>query len=631
MTRRTALFTLGALGLLVTAWVLVLAAAKMRAGAMTALDLGIYTQVAWLTAHGHWFGFTIHPHSYLGDHVELLFAFAAIFFRFSAGALTLIGLQCAAVVGAAFALFAFGRRYVTTTYAWVFAALFLLNPFTLNALTFEFHAVLFGLPFAFLAATAYTDKRLGRFWLWAVLLLLAREDWAMLVAGFALLALLERRPTRWWLWPGLAAVGWYVSAGVLAGAINGEGYKFLNLFQPESVHASTLGAGVLGIFQVGNLLVGATLLLSVLALPLFAWRWLVLIILPLIGIGLAGIGSGDLILQTHYAAFFLPGLFGAAVIGWHRLWQRPPRWIANLGSQAKPFSLVLLVAVSMYSLLTFGPTVSAVRAWQRVTPAERLKAKEIGLLAATFPNASTLAGYSALPSFAARAQVYAAHYAFLGKRQYSERDYPLPADLNLVVLDAQDFVTYQLQFVDAENRKNDYASGAARFRRLLEDRDLMLTDVTDTLLTFQRAGADRLSEFVQRTPQPPLSGIEFALQAELLLDIEGQAILRVHGQVGNPSLPNVQVRLNWLAAKGKKLETRLLPLGYGLVPTSTWQLGEVVTTTFVLTPPMNAHMVTLEAIAPSGHLQLNGWRAAEPVLDSKTRGVSSTITLPLER
>ena len=36
-----------------------------------ALDLGIYNQVFYNSAHGNFFDFTVHPHSYLGDHFEI--------------------------------------------------------------------------------------------------------------------------------------------------------------------------------------------------------------------------------------------------------------------------------------------------------------------------------------------------------------------------------------------------------------------------------------------------------------------------------------------------------------------------------------------------------------------------------
>lgn len=613
-----------------TAWTLILAAAKMDAGAMSALDLGIYTQVAWLTAHGHWFGLTIHPHLYLGDHIELLFAIAAVPFRFGAGPLTLIGLQCVAAVGAAFALFLFAKRYVSTALACAAAALFLLNPFTLNALTFEFHAVLFGLPFAFLAANAYAGKHLGKFWLWSGVMLLAREDLALMLAGLAFLGLLEKRNHVWWLWPGLAAAIWYIGAGVLAGAINGEGYKFLAYFQTSTVQASAVGDGVLGIFQVGNLLVLLALLLSVLMLPILAWRWLVLLILPLIGIGLAGVNSGDLILQTHYATFFLPGLFCGAIMGWSRLWKTPPMWLTRLENHAQPFAFTVLGVVSLYSLLTFGPTVGAVRAWRGVSSAEQYKTRELvrTIIEYAPQDASVLAGYNVLPHIAARSQVYASHYAFLGKRQFSEKPYPVPDKLDMVVMDAQDFVTYQLQY-GKDAHQADYESGAARFQELLAKRGLRLTDTFDTLLQFTRyAGEDQLSQLVTRKPGTPLSGVEFSFQANLQTGTEGQAVLTLAGQVGSPLLKNIQAQLQWYDEKNTLLETRLLPLGYGLYPTTNWKPEEVVTTRFVLVAPTRATQAKVEAIVPHGHLQLDGWRAAVPVLDAKTQVVSPTLTLP---
>ncbi|MEK7570212.1 MAG: DUF2079 domain-containing protein [Patescibacteria group bacterium] len=636
MNRRTAYLTISALGLVVTGWTLTLAIAKMHAGAMSALDLGIYTQVAWLTAHGHWFGLTIHPHLYLGDHVELLYAVAAIPFRFGAGSLTLIGLQCLAAVGAAFALFGFARRCLSAAMACGVAALFLLNPFTLNALNFEFHAVWFGLPFAFLAATAFADKRMGKFWLWAGIMLLAREDLTLLLAGFALLALLEKRGRAWWLWPGLAAIIWYVGAGLLAGAMNGEGYKFLSFFHPSTLGAGTVSSGLLGILQLGNLLVLVALLLSVLLLPLLAWRWLVLLVLPLIGIGLAGISSGDLILQTHYATFFLPGLFCGAVVGWQTLWQRPPQWLASLGNHSLPLTLALIGVVSLYSALTFGPTIGAVRAWQQVSPAEKYKAREAvrNIWEYSPRDASVLAGYATLPYFAARPQVYAAHYAFLGKRQFSEKPYPVPENLDMVVMDAQDFVTYQLQYSDGKHQAA-YQSGAERFRELLAARNLRLTSTFDTLLHFTRfTGEDKLLQLVTSTTGSPLSGVEFSLQSvstTLVVDPDTQlATLQLRGQVGNPALPNVQARLRWLDAKGRTLETRLLPLGYGLMPTTSWKTDEVVTTIFTLMTPKNAASAKVEAIVPHGHLQLNGWRVPMMVLDEETRVVSQRLSLPLQ-
>ncbi|MDP2789757.1 MAG: DUF2079 domain-containing protein [bacterium] len=633
MQRRTAYILLAILGVLTTAWVLTIAAAKLNAGAANALDLGIYTQVAWNTAHGHLFAFTIHPHLYLGDHVEFLYALAAIPFRILPSPLTLVALQCFAVVGAAFALFGFARRSLSTLAAFGFSTLFLLNPFTLNALTFEFHAVLFGLPFAFLAASAYHDKRLGYFWLWASLMLFAREDLALLLVGFTLLALFEKQSRNWWLWPGLIAIFWFISAGILAGAINGEGYKFLSFLQPNGAHVGSLGSGILATFNPANLLVMVALLLPVLGLPFYAWRWLTLLALPLLGIGLAGFGSGDLVLQTHYAAFFLPGLFCGTVLGWKRFWEKPPLWVLALKEHGRPLITLTLIIVSVYSLLTFGPTISAIRAWRQVTPAEQKKAKVAAELAYYNPDAATLAGYSTLVNFSTRARVYAAHYAFLGKRQFSDRDYPVPSDLSLAVLDAQDFVLYQIQYAAKETRKTEYTTGAERFRQILTDRGLHLSNVSDTLLTFSHTGADLLPALVTREQRQSLSGVEFAFNtATTPLDVttDGQVTLALEGQIGNPSLANVQARLSWLDAENHVVETRLLPLGYGLWPTSSWQADELVTTRFTLAVPTDATHGTVQALIPKGYLALNGWRSAVPVIDKDAQTFGEPLNLTLQ-
>lgn len=634
MQQRTAYILLGALGALTSAWVLALAAAKLQVGAANALDLGIYTQVAWNSAHGHLFAFTIHPHLYLGDHVEILFALAAVPFRLIPSPLTLVALQCIAAVGAAFALFSFVRRTLSTNAAFAFSALFLLNPFTLNALTFEFHAVLFGLPFAFLAASAYLDKRLNHFWLWAGLLLLAREDLALLVAGFALLALLDKRPRNWWLWPGLVSVIWFVGAGVLAGSINGEGYKFLSFLQPDGAHVGSFGSGILAAFNPANLLVFVALLLPVLGLPLYAWRWLTLLVLPLLGIGLAGFGSGDVVLQTHYAAFFLPGLFCGTVLGWKHFWEKPPLWVIALREHGRPLLTLTLVVVSVYSLLTFGPTVSAVRTWRTVTPAAQEKATASTKIAQTAPNQAVIAGYGSLVDFGTRSRVYAAHYAFLGKRQFSDRDYPLPTDISMVVLDAQDIALYQIQYAEKKTRENEYRTGAERFRSLLADRGLRLSAVHDTLLIFNHDGIDLLPTLVTRTQRQVLSGVEFAFATTpepRNVSIDGHIELNLEGQVGNPSLANVQARLVWFDAKNRELETRLLPLGYGLWPSASWEADEVVTTHFTLAVPSRATRGTVQALVPKGYLALNGWRSAVPVVSKDSLTFGEPLPLTLQR
>ncbi|MFA6474175.1 MAG: DUF2079 domain-containing protein [Patescibacteria group bacterium] len=634
MRTRIALSFLGLIGLAVLCWTLLLANAKLHAGVTNALDLGIYTQVAWLSGHGHIFGFTIHPHLYLGDHVEFLFVLAALPFRLFPWPLTLVALQGLAVVGAAFALYTFCLRVgLATKSSLVWASIFLLNPFTLNALVFEFHALLFALPFVFLAAIAYQKKTYNTFWLWLIVVLLAREDASIFVASFAVLGLLERRSLRWWLWPGIVAVLWFFGTSLLAGAINGEGYKFLSLLSGESSAGGSL-RNILLVFNLGNVLVLIALLIGMVGLPLLAWRWAVTLLVPFFALGLAGLQGGDLILQTHYAVFFLPMLFCSAVLGWHSFTSRPPSWAHTLGEHLRPLSWITLGVVSVYGLLTFGPTIGAIQAWRAITPAQQAKGAAMqSLRNATAPSASVLAGYGTLPLFSARANIYASHYAFLGKRQYSDQDYPLPSKLDLAVLDAEDFVTYQVQFAKKPSRATDYLTGVKRFTDLLAAHQLRLTSIDDTLLTFTTQGTDLFPQVVTQRTREPLSGVEFLIQtpAPAIQIADGKTTLPIIAQVGNPSLANLQLELRWFNASHQLLETRYLPLGYGLYPTSAWKNTDEITTNFTLVVPDEAASGELRAIIPSGHLALNGWRAAEVKLDKDTQQIGLPVTVEVER
>jgi hypothetical protein len=340
------------------------------------------------------------------------------------------------------------------------------------------------------------------------------------------------------------------------------------------------------------------------------------------------------VLQTHYATFFLPGLFCGTVLGWKRFWEKPPLWVLALKEHGRPLLTLTLVAVSAYSFLTFGPTVSAVRAWRAVSPAAQEKAKVSAKIAQDTPNQAVIAGYGNLVDFSGRARVYAAHYAFLGKRQFSDQDYPLPNDVAAVVVDAQDFVLYQLQYAEKATRKNEYASGAERFRKLLDDRGLRLASVEDTLLIFSRMENSLWPLFVTREPRQPLSGVEFAFgvtNTSLAVTADGHLALALEGQVGNPSLANVQARLNWYDAKNRQLETRLLPLGYGLWPTTSWKNDELVTTNFTLAVPAKATHGTVQALIPKGYLALNGWRSAVPVLDKDSQIFGEPLQFTLLR
>ncbi|MFA6954167.1 MAG: DUF2079 domain-containing protein [Patescibacteria group bacterium] len=623
------------ISLLVFAWVVALANAKLKSGGYNALDLGIYTQVAWNSSHGNVFGFSIHPHSYLGDHLEFLYLIVVPFFYVFPSPLTLIILQALAICLGGIILYHFAKKFLNQNFSVFWAIIFLINPFTLNALTFEFHALLFAVPLIFLMALAYVNKNFKLYCLWMLLILLVREDLSLIVAGFALLALLEKRPFKWWLTPGLISIAWFLGATYITGQINGEGYKFINYFNPAGTGPEikkSILSDLLKIFRPQNLIVLLSLILPVLAFPLLKWRWLALMILPFLGISIASYGAGDVILETHYVIFFLPGIFLAAILGWQKFWTKPPKFILNLENHAQPLVVIILAAISVYSLLTFGPTLGAIKTWKKMPLTENAKAVFVNNFAKNTPKSeSVIAGYNTLVPFADRPQVYAFHYAFLGKRQYSTKAYPLPTNLDVLAFDSAEIITLQLQYAEREDRKEEYQGGYQRIQNIIKANRLKLSSVEDTQLIFSKTGnlGFQLLSIEKTQVKPGNNPINISVPGQIKFTNNKYVEVAITARINKLTDKNYQVELAWLDSQNKILETRYLPLGYGLNPTSNWKTDELVTTNFRLIPPENALHAKIRAIIPKGSLVLNGWRSAEVVMDKNLKNQSEELVFIL--
>ena len=86
---------------------------KYRGFEYNALDLAIFHQTLWSLAHHHGWTLTIHPPSYLGDHVGLFLILLAPLYRlFSSPATPLIA-QSAAIALAAWPLYGIARTWLS--------------------------------------------------------------------------------------------------------------------------------------------------------------------------------------------------------------------------------------------------------------------------------------------------------------------------------------------------------------------------------------------------------------------------------------------------------------------------------------------------------------------------------------
>lgn len=189
-------------------------------GYLTSLnDLGVFDQAVWGTLHGEFLRNTSNPFNtpinWLGAQFSPVLLLFVPLYAISPNAEWLVLAQACALSVTAWPIFLLANRVCHSEKAgllWAF--IYLVNPFLLNAAAWDFHPIMLAVPFIAFGMLAI-EKADSRFLFLSCLpLLFIREHLGLAVAGFGLL---------WWLrvgsWKpaaGLVAVGIAHSALVLA-------------------------------------------------------------------------------------------------------------------------------------------------------------------------------------------------------------------------------------------------------------------------------------------------------------------------------------------------------------------------------------------------------------------------------
>jgi uncharacterized membrane protein len=291
----------------------------------SALDLAMFDQILWNTAHGHWFAssYTLHQYNFLGQHFEIGLIVLAGLYRLGAGPAALIVLQAIGVGAAAIVLFAVARSHGSAVVGTLLALAFLLSPQLERAVDFGFHPDLF-IPL--LAFAAYWAHRSGRTALLLVLcagLLTIKEDASLVVLGLGCLAFVDGR-RRLGLALMLVGLAWavLVPATVMAHLRAGyaddlaERYGYLGTTPMAIVTGALLHPDrVIGhLAQPGVAATVCGLLAVTGFLPLFTPEGLLAAAPPAL-LGLLATHPEQRALDLHYSAPVLALLFIAAARG----------------------------------------------------------------------------------------------------------------------------------------------------------------------------------------------------------------------------------------------------------------------------------------------------------------------------
>jgi uncharacterized membrane protein len=322
-------------------------------------DLGYYTQLTWQLAQFQIPRSSVWHDAPWGNHATFILAVVAPFLRLIPHSATLLVVQSLLLSLGAIPAYILGRRlWGTPLSGLVVAAAYLLYPPLQFANLFDFHADAFATPILLSAFAALFAGRVAWAVAWAALLILVKEDMALVAACFGLYAaVVYRRPM------GLALAGVAASAFgllvwiVIPGWIQTPYFALFNrwlhlgrtpvelvlspVLQPAAFFGTLLQPERLGYL--------ALLVVPLAGLPLLAPEVLAVGLFPLAS-NLLSSAEGQYTIRAHYTAALTAVLVAATVVGG----ERAAAWLDRAGA-ARRRILVGLVATTLVASLSFSP------------------------------------------------------------------------------------------------------------------------------------------------------------------------------------------------------------------------------------------------------------------------------------
>ncbi len=154
-------------------------------------DLAFYTQACWQLLHGSQYTSMVGI-NYFGDHSYFITLLILPFFAIASSPVTLICLKIVAFVISAFLLYKIAYKKAGEAVALVFMVLYFLFPANVFSLLYEFNPESLAPPLLFWMFMAFEDKRWRSFFVAAGLLMLIKENMALIVGAFGGYGLLNK-------------------------------------------------------------------------------------------------------------------------------------------------------------------------------------------------------------------------------------------------------------------------------------------------------------------------------------------------------------------------------------------------------------------------------------------------------
>src|SRR5438094_8902437 len=361
-----------------------------RAYGMTgeAWDLAYDQQVIWNIAQGHGFYTSFARGDFLGIHLEPIFVLLAAIEKFWPSPTVLLIFASAGLAAAAPAAYLFFRAILPAGRAespWLALALAAPIPFwaaTQEAARDFFHPENMALAFALLAAWAGIRGHRVAMWCFCVLTLSCKEDQVYTIGVLALLMRVYGAPEvkKNWRFILYVAGGWFlIGTGIVQQHFRNAGYTDFVYYRWLLGLDPTLPLSPLtvleALFRPNALLVVVAIIAGMCALPLFAPRWLLLVLPPYLANVLSG-HTPQNILHLHYVLLLLFPMIVACAVGAAKYLETHSLKPAKALAAMLP-ALILGFAMGRFppalesdaSLYAHPDTVAQLRAATRIIPA----------------------------------------------------------------------------------------------------------------------------------------------------------------------------------------------------------------------------------------------------------------------
>ncbi|MFC1463086.1 DUF2079 domain-containing protein, partial [Verrucomicrobiota bacterium] len=524
---------------------------------------------------------------FLGNHMVLiLFLLAPAYLVFSSP-LLLLYIQTLVIAAGAWGVYLMAKRELDPRWGAGLALVYLVYPPLIYMNLYEFHPIALATTFLLYAMHFFKADRFRLFMLFLALAMLCQENVALIAIFFALYALVCRKTRKWAIVPGVVGLVFFVLVVcIIMPALNRNTVQFLRIYSHlagEPGGNASSGAIIGGMLShpvrtAQHCLHPLKLnFLNSIAAPLgylsLAGPLALIPALPILAQRLLSDRVSETLIAYHYQAELVPFIFASAIAGIRNL-RKLDRKMVSVGA------LLLVVAFPTVALLTSGvvPTITeAITATSRQTAVTR-EAKEV--LAGIPDDASVVATFRFLPRLASRRELHSLHHVYHGKHTLSDVPYPPPDDVDYLVLDTNDRVTFlEDAFYSTDAYRNIQAVlGTARWE---------VVSQLDSFLALRRSRGDGPPlSLVSEAPPDVSMSTNFTCTTGEAIELVGfaagtsgpNANLPVTLYWRKPAASDADYDMLLTVSDGSVVHSQLLSPGSRIWPPQSWEAGKVIQT-----------------------------------------------------